>query len=90
MKKINIIVTLFFLLVTSVAKTEQLAPWITYSKSESTNYGVYHFRKSFEINKVPTKLMIRVSADNKYNLFVNGKRVCYGPAKGDLKTYKYV
>jgi hypothetical protein len=38
---------------------------------------------------VPEKLNIHVSADNRYNLFVNGNRVCYGPAKGDLQTYKY-
>lgn len=89
MTKLNNIIILFLLLFVSEASSEQLASWISYSKSDSTNYGVYHFRKSFEINDVPQKLMIRVSADNKYNLFVNGKRVCYGPAKGDLKTYKY-
>jgi hypothetical protein len=41
------------------------------------------------LEKVPEKLVIHVSADNRYNLFVNGQRVCYGPAKGDLQTYKY-
>ncbi len=89
MAKLNIIIVLFLLLIVSESKSEQLASWITYSKSDSTNYGVYHFRKSYEITDVPARLMLRVSADNKYNLFINGERVCYGPAKGDLKTYKY-
>ncbi|MGC9354343.1 MAG: family 78 glycoside hydrolase catalytic domain, partial [Mariniphaga sp.] len=50
---------------------------------------VFHFRKTFDLENVPEKLNIHVSADNRYNLFVNGNRVCYGPAKGDLQTYKY-
>ena len=65
------------------------APWISYPSANVSEYGVYHFRKSFDLDKVPQKFVIHVSADNRYNLFVNGRRVCYGPAKGDLKTYKY-
>lgn len=67
----------------------QSAPWISYPTANVTEYGVYHFRKTFDLEKVPEKLVIHVSADNRYNLFVNCERVCYGPAKGDLKTYKY-
>ena len=26
---------------------------------------------------------------NCFVLFVNGHRICYGPVKGDLQTYKY-
>ena len=54
-----------------------------------TDYGVYHFRKAFVLDQIPEELAVHVSADNRYNLFVNGQHVCYGPAKGDLKTYKY-
>ena len=67
----------------------QNAPWISYPSANQTNYGVYHFRKTCDVQEVPEKLVIHVSADNRYNLFVNGDRVCYGPAKGDLQTYKY-
>jgi hypothetical protein len=67
----------------------QPAPWVSYPSANQTSYGVYHFRKSFDLEKVPEKLVVHVSADNRYNLFVNGQRVCYGPAKGDLQTYKY-
>ncbi|MFO7990562.1 MAG: hypothetical protein R6U16_13845, partial [Desulfotignum sp.] len=73
----------------SIWSTAQNAPWISYPSANQTNYGVYHFRKSFDLNEVPEELVIHVSADNRYNFFVNGKRVCYGPAKGDLQTYKY-
>ena len=67
----------------------QNAPWISYPSANNTIYGVYHFRKTLNLNEAPEKLIIHVSADNRYNLFVNGQRVCYGPAKGDLQTYKY-
>jgi len=67
----------------------QNTPWIAYPSSNNTVYGVYHFRKSFSLDEIPDQLIIHVSADNRYNLFVNGVRVCYGPAKGDLRTYKY-
>ena len=73
----------------SNAQTKYSAPWVSYPSANVAQYGVYHFRKSFDLEKVPNDLVIHVSADNRYNLFVNGKRVCYGPAKGDLKTYKY-
>jgi len=72
-----------------MAVFSQPAPWVSYPSANQTAYGVYHFRKSFDLEKVPEKLVIHVSADNRYNLFVNGQRVCYGPAKGDLQTYKY-
>lgn len=65
------------------------AQWIAYPSGNVTDYGVFHFRKTFEIESVPEALKVRVSADNRYNLFVNGTRVSYGPAKGDLSTYKY-
>lgn len=64
------------------------AQWI---KHPATNeqYGVYHFRKSFELGNVPAKFIIHISADNRYWLFVNGKRICTGPAKGDLAHWRF-
>lgn len=84
-----IIFLLLFSYLAGNTQTAAPAPWISYPSANITENGVYHFRKSFEIKKVPEQLVIHVSADNRYNLFVNGVRVCYGPAKGDLKTYKY-
>lgn len=80
---------IFFWASSAFAQKNSPAPWISYPSANITEYGVYHFRKTFELDKVPSTLVIHVSADNRYNLFVNGERVCYGPAKGDLKTYKY-
>ena len=41
------------------------AHWIKYTHSKSM-YGVYHFRKQFELPEVPDKFIIHISADNKY------------------------
>jgi len=91
MKRSNYVFTLvalvFMLNISGQAPGD--APWISYPTASVTDYGVYHFRKAFDLEKVPAEFVIHVSADNRYHLFVNGERVCYGPAKGDLKTYKY-
>jgi alpha-L-rhamnosidase len=73
------------LLATNEAMAQQKAyeaPWIAYPTASVTDYGVYHFRKTINVDKIPEKLVVHVSADNRYNLLVNGERVCYGPAKG--------
>ena len=81
--------TLLLLLFRCIAGNANPDPWISFPSANTTEYGVYHFRKSFNIKTIPDHLLLHVSADNRYNLFVNGVRVCYGPAKGDLETYKY-
>lgn len=65
------------------------AQWITHPKESTLDYGVFHFRKSFELASVPDEFIIHVSADNRYRLFVNGKPVCFGPARGDLAHWFY-
>ena len=38
---------------------------------------------------VPATYIVRVSADNRFILYVNGKRVGDGPARGDLTHWRY-
>lgn len=64
-------------------------PWVAYPTANNSDYGVFHFRKSFTLDQRPDELVLHISADNRYKLYVNGQKVCYGPAKGDLQTYKY-
>lgn len=80
---------LYFICLGSIAQNKYNAPWISFPSANVTEYGVYHFRNAFELDEIPAKLVVHVSADNRYNLFVNGQRICYGPAKGDLTSYKY-
>ncbi len=59
------------------------AHWVTYPEISGYEYGVYHFRKTFDMESVPSSFIINVSGDNRYRLFVNGISVCRGPARGD-------
>ncbi len=63
--------------------------WIAYPEMSGKEDGVYHFRKTFELQNVPGQLILNVSADNRYRLFVNGKAVCFGPARDDLNHWRY-
>lgn len=65
------------------------AHWITYPKGSLKEYGVYHFRKNLTLNNRPEKFVINVSGDNRYILYVNGKEVCRGPARGDLGHWRF-
>src|SRR5688500_254165 len=53
------------------------------------DYGVFKFRKTIELNHKPTSFVIHVSGDNRYKLFVNGKQVSQGPARGDLYFWNF-
>lgn len=65
------------------------ARWITAPDAAPFDYGVCHFRKTFELPTRPASFLIHVSGDNRYQLFVNGERVVWGPARGDLNHWRY-
>jgi alpha-L-rhamnosidase len=65
------------------------AHWISGKGIAQREYGVYHFRKSFNLLQKPEKFVINISADNRYRLFVNGHAVCNGPARGDLYNWYF-
>ncbi|HWV73423.1 MAG TPA: alpha-L-rhamnosidase C-terminal domain-containing protein [Pseudosphingobacterium sp.] len=65
------------------------ASWISCPDIAPRDYGVYHFRKTFDLPAIPEKFIINVTADNRYRLFVNGKAVSSGPARGDLYNWYF-
>ena len=65
------------------------ARWISYPGEAPNVYGVYHFRKSFDLEVVPSRFIVHVSADNRYKLYVNGKLVSLGPARGDIYNWSF-
>jgi len=65
------------------------AQWIAHPSASLLDYGVFHFRKKFELKEQPKEFIINISADNRYRLFVNGKPVCFGPARADLEHWNY-
>lgn len=65
------------------------AQWIACPGSPLWEFGVYYFRKDFSLSNQPQHFIVHVSADNQYQLFVNGARVSVGPARGDLFHWRY-
>lgn len=65
------------------------AKWITGATGSTYDYGVYHFKKTIEIESISDSFVINVSGDQRYELFVNGKRVARGPATGDILHWYY-
>jgi alpha-L-rhamnosidase len=61
-----------------------VAPWIFSPLAGGTEFGVFHFRRVFELNATPSNFVVHVSADNRYRLFVNGRQVSSGPQRSDL------
>jgi len=92
---------LFFLfLITTVATAQTPATsrwaadywqarWIMHPTTSPKAYGIYHFRKSFELPQKPGRFVVNVSGDNRYRLFVNGKPVVHGPARSDTQNWYY-
>lgn len=64
--------------------------WITHpvAAKEPKSSIVLQFRRDIHLADVPKSLPVRVSADNRYVLFINGKRVAAGPARGDLAHWR--
>ncbi len=65
------------------------ASWITHPTAPLRDPIVLHFKRTLTLAAVPTSYLVRVSADNRFILFVNGHRVGDGPARGDLAHWRY-
>lgn len=64
------------------------ASWIDEPYSEPAKPAVFHFRKEFDLAQQPSTFPIRISADNRYRLYVNGVEVSNGPARGDILHWR--
>ncbi len=65
------------------------AYWIDVPGKPQHAFGVYLFRKEFDLDQVPPSFVVHVSADNRYKLFVDGKLVSLGPARGDILHWRF-
>jgi hypothetical protein len=71
------------------AQEPQDASWIAHPDISGHEYGVYHFRKTVELETTPEHFNVHVSADNRYRLFVNGIPVVAGPQRSDVMHWRY-
>lgn len=65
------------------------AQWITHKSAPTLEYGVFLYRRSFDLEVKPNQFIIYVSADNRYRLSINGEVVSTGPARGDINNWRY-
>ncbi len=63
----------------------ECADW---KKTDETQARLLMFRKTLVLETLPESLFLRISADTRYRLYVNGEFVQYGPSKGD-NTVRY-
>ena len=68
---------------------EWKADWVTHPTAPLREPLVLHFRRFLTLDRVPAAYRVRVSADNRFILYVNGERVGDGPARGDLTHWRY-
>lgn len=62
------------------------AKWIGYDYDPREDLGIFEFRRTFAGGE---KARIRVSADQRYKLFLNGELIGFGPQRGDLQHWFY-
>lgn len=72
---------------TGMARAE--GGWITAPGLQEGTPVVLHFRREIDITRTEKVFRVRVSADNRFVLYVNGQRVGQGPARGDLKHWRF-
>jgi alpha-L-rhamnosidase len=65
------------------------AAWVTHPDAPLREPIVLHFRRMVQLPAKPATYIVRVSADNRFLLYVNGQRVGDGPARGDLAHWRY-
>src|SRR5690348_227868 len=68
---------------------EWKASWVTHPTAPLREPLVLHFRRTLDLPSVPASYPVRVSADNRFILWVNGGRVGDGPARADLPHWRY-
>jgi alpha-L-rhamnosidase len=65
------------------------AQWITCPAAPRREVAVCYLRRTFTIDAVPRQAVVYVSADNRFQLFLNGQPIARGPARGDVDHWRY-
>ncbi|MDD6210137.1 MAG: alpha-L-rhamnosidase C-terminal domain-containing protein [Bacteroidales bacterium] len=63
--------------------------WITSPDCTGKEFGVFYFSKEIDKKEKPESLLLHISADNRYILYVNGEELSRGPSRGDLNHWNY-
>ena len=60
--------------------------WVTspgWTADDKEKAGLVYFRRTFQLTDIPEQFYLKITADSRYKLFINGNFVQFGPAKGD-------
>src|SRR5262245_57927912 len=64
--------------------------WCWFAKHSAQPWNTYvYFRRGLELRSKPRRAHVRVSADARYTLYVNGARVHHGPARCFPETQSF-
>jgi alpha-L-rhamnosidase len=63
--------------------------WIACPGAPERDPGVFRFRKAIDLPAVPPRYVVHVSADQRFLLHVNGRRVGIGPSRGDILFWRF-
>jgi alpha-L-rhamnosidase len=88
LRQLYIVLTLGFSL---AASGQSLLPaWVAPPGYGPGSAGIFGFRTVADMGAQPPKsLIVDVSADNRFLLYINGQRMGEGPARGDLQHWRY-
>jgi alpha-L-rhamnosidase len=73
----------------ALAAAKWAAAWIACPDAPQKDPGIFYFRKELTVTAVPAHFWVHVSADNRFQLRVNGTYVGEGPARGDLFHWRF-
>jgi alpha-L-rhamnosidase len=80
--------TRLFVLVLALAPfAARGAGWITHPEAAATPL-VLEFEREFRLERAPDRFPVNVTADNRYQLRVNGQVVARGPATGTVQRWR--
>lgn len=65
------------------------AQWITHPAHRYSENGFYLFRHTFTLRDTPVRAELHITAEARYKLYVNGKRVAFGPCRSSGKERYY-
>ncbi len=70
-----------------LARAADASGWITHPDATDTPV-VLEFQREFTLDRVPEHLPVKVTADNRFIFFVNGKRAASGPSTGTVQSWR--
>lgn len=63
--------------------------WIWVAESDPTKTELVEFYRTVQLKDNIQSMKIRISADSRYKLYINGKFIEFGPSKGNSKIWYY-